>query len=340
MFEIEPILRLQAMASPGLTWLMNVVSALGYTLVYVALLLALSFGLRLRAGLTVLAALLLAGVCTSVLKQELALPRPADLDARVALVDTRPAFALPAADSFWAPLPTATVSAVRARGTDSFGLPSGHVAAACAFLLGLAWAFRARWLYVLAALWVPLMAVSRMYLGRHFLADVLGGIVVGLFATLMAWALLRAFVRRGPDEIGIRILTPFAACAVLVAAATPFLASIDAENAGRLLGLAVVLVLLTRVGIPSDAGSAGKRALRVLIAAGVYLLVDLLVGKAVEASGLEDTRSCDAIQAALGVTLTLTLGIFLCERLGLYRKPETQAPVLDEHQAQSDFLKP
>jgi hypothetical protein len=52
--------------------------------------------------------------------------------------------------------------------------------------MGLAWSRRKSWQLGVAATWVALIAVSRMYLGRHFPADVLGGLVVGVAALTLA----------------------------------------------------------------------------------------------------------------------------------------------------------
>ena len=50
----------------------------------------------------------------------------------------------------------------------AYGFPSGHVAATTAFLIGLAVLFRWRWAWKAMLIWIPPMALSRMYLGRHF----------------------------------------------------------------------------------------------------------------------------------------------------------------------------
>jgi hypothetical protein len=69
---------------------------------------------------------------------------------------------------------------------DDFGFPSGHVATTAAWALGLAWSRRKPWQLGGAVIWIALMALSRMYLGRHFPADVLGGLVVGVAGLAIA----------------------------------------------------------------------------------------------------------------------------------------------------------
>ena len=208
MFQVEPILWLQAHASPALTWLMSVITLLGYTPTYVALVLALGFGFRLRPGLGVAIALLVSVVLTEGLKNGLALPRPSDVDSRVAplgfALRASPAAAVTrgGAGTFWGlPAPEA-IAAVRSRPGANYGFPSGHASAAMAFVLATALFHRWTRLASLGLVWPLLIALSRMYLGRHFLADVLGGLVVGCLGVGVAALLLFGFARPAKHVAG------------------------------------------------------------------------------------------------------------------------------------------
>jgi undecaprenyl-diphosphatase len=78
---------------------------------------------------------------------------------------------------------------------DSFGFPSGHTMGSTLFYgllaLFLAQSIRSWRLRVLtgilASLWVALIGVSRIYLGAHYLTDVLGAIAVGLAWLALCW---------------------------------------------------------------------------------------------------------------------------------------------------------
>ena len=111
------------------------VSALGYTPFYVGVVVALAFGWRLRQGLGVAVALLLAGFLAQSMKTAFALPRPSDVDERVMEVPEWQPEALVArggAPGFWE-LPTReAIAAVRERPDSSYGFPSGHVATSTA----------------------------------------------------------------------------------------------------------------------------------------------------------------------------------------------------------------
>jgi len=73
------------------------------------------------------------------------------------------------------------------------GFPSGHAQGAMTMWGSMAVAFRRRWLTVLCAALILLVGMSRLYVGVHFLGDVLGGWLFGLvFVAGYEW-----MVRRG-----------------------------------------------------------------------------------------------------------------------------------------------
>lgn len=80
----------------------------------------------------------------------------------------------------------------------TWSFPSGHATASMALaavLVLLAWSTRARWPVLLAALaFVPLVGLSRPYLGVHYPSDILAGWCLALAWVAAAWLLLH---RRG-----------------------------------------------------------------------------------------------------------------------------------------------
>lgn len=314
MFQAEPVLWMQSFASPALTWLMGWATQLGYTPVYVGLVLLLAFAVRLRPALAILLALLLAGIATHGLKSGIAFPRPSHVEESV----TRPGKSLPlpvaprsAATGFWS-LPTAEARAeFRARPGSSYGFPSGHVSAAAAFCLGLATFFRWRAALVLAITWPLLMGASRVFLGRHFLADVIGGWVVGVLAVVSARLLLRWW--EGTAELPQRRhrINLAAVGAIVIAGVSIALPWLDPENAGRLLGLILAYALLESAGFPSDAGVWYRRAARFLGAVLIYLVVSRALDRVLEAAALDGHRLAVLVGAALTVAITLVGSVFL-----------------------------
>ena len=253
MLDTTLVLWLQEHASPALTAIMRAVSFWGYVPSCLAVAIVCAFGWRLRLGLMLILAILFADAMTIAAKGAFASPRPHDIDARVR---TFAAFKLG--------LPAmATGTSVPA---DDFGFPSGHVAATAAWVMGLAWSRRKPWQLGAAGTWIALMALSRMYLGRHFPADVIGGLVVGV--TGMAIARLEL----PPDAGGNSTLTAGARTAlgasllVVVALAALFGARLGAHGAGRFCGLLGATLLLMRTRALDESVALATRMARVTAA--------------------------------------------------------------------------
>jgi hypothetical protein len=69
-------------------------------------------------------------------------------------------------------------AAIDSAGGGAF--PSGHSQGSTTFYGLLAFYFRKRWLWWLAAFMIFILSLSRLYLGVHWLIDVFGGIVIGI----------------------------------------------------------------------------------------------------------------------------------------------------------------
>lgn len=184
----------------------------------------------------------------------------------------------------------------------SFGAPSGHAQIAAGVWGVAADGLKRTWGWIAASLVVLLIGLSRVYLGVHYLHDVLLGWLLGgltLWAFLKFWDPLAARLKK--TTLGAQILLAFAVSLgmILLAALIAFLLRgfvIPAEwiaNAARvsgepltpfslegmvtamgaLFGLLSGAAWLARRGGFSAAGPAWKRALRYLVGlAGVAVL--------------------------------------------------------------------
>ncbi|MGR0321113.1 phosphatase PAP2 family protein [Agromyces sp. ZXT2-3] len=80
--------------------------------------------------------------------------------------------------------------------SDFGSFPSGHVAnaATIAVTLGIIWP--RTWVWVAGGIYTLLMAISRTYLGAHWVTDTIGGALVGAGAALLVWTLFAQKLER------------------------------------------------------------------------------------------------------------------------------------------------
>ena len=312
MFDLDPVIWLQSWASPALTAVMNGISTLGYTRAYVAIAALLAFGFRVRAAVPVLVLLALNGVFTDIAKTSAALERP-DADTRVQSL------------SLWA-------SELRHRDADtpteiedSYGFPSGHVSTTTTFAVGLAlllgWRRRG---WAIAIAWIAAMAVSRMYLGRHFLGDVVGGVLVGLGTIAAAFAVLKIahLVRESrkhhpwPAHRIMAIAIVFAGGALLVGLP-------DAGDAGRLLGTAIGALYLVRHDVFEREVTVMARAVLVIAAAAGFAGAWAVMSAALEQASPDSVSALRLAASALPNAALLIVPALVPARL--YAAREQQA---------------
>lgn len=315
MFQTEPILWLQPFASDWLTALMGAVSTAGNSRTYLAALVIVGFAGDLRMAAVLAQGVLWNLVLAGCLKEFFALPRPGDFDPRVTGIRR---LGLPAADA---------IATARTRMASGYAFPSGHAGNATVLWGGVAIHARSRAVWVLAAALVLAIAISRVYLGQHFVGDVLGGILTGgLVLAVMA----TVFLRRGEPAWsgrGTPWLTTLVAASALLA---PLILALHLGSApttlGRLTGFDSGLLLLMRTGLPSDAGRPIQRAARVLLAFGLYASVYHLVAPALLRAGLPPEWGEYA--AAAAATFALLVGtVRLGAVLGLYPRPVSPARI-------------
>ena len=70
------------------------------------------------------------------------------------------------------------------RNTDPHSFPSGH-AARTAMLAVIAVALGPAWFAIVMALWAPVVSLARVWMGVHYLSDVIAGILLGCLAGIV-----------------------------------------------------------------------------------------------------------------------------------------------------------
>jgi membrane-associated phospholipid phosphatase len=338
MFQTGINITLQSLASKGLTWLMLQITSTGYTNFVIALVLGIMLGVSLRKGFLLFQIIAWTAMVSEVAKGIFALPRPFFADSRVACLepgwDTATSFRAMGGNSFFALPRQAVIDAFRLKGLN-FGLPSGHVSGAVAMWGGLAVVFRSRLFAWLAAIFVVLMAISRMYLGVHFLADVIGGALLGGSILFFAWRLIDNYENRKRFFAAARSrlyrslpLILYVLFLFIIPLLLALFSLLSATFAGFYVGLNAAFTLAIRSGLPAEGGPFTVRLARLLLGGLFFLLLSLPLRLGITllpaAVGPAWSRF---LGAGLGTFLTLWGCLQIFKLLGLFPEEKaTQVP--------------
>lgn len=92
----------------------------------------------------------------------------------------------------WDPL-TMNIARVLEDNRKSFSFVSSHATNVFGFALITSFIFRKRWFVAFIFLWAALVSYSRIYVGRHFPLDVIGGAILGLIFGYVFYLLILYF---------------------------------------------------------------------------------------------------------------------------------------------------
>lgn len=336
MFQTEIVLFIQSFASDFWTFFFKFWTELGSSRWTIILVLTILFGISFRAGYILAHAVLWSGLITLYLKELFAVPRPANVDLNVKLLGKsypNPSqFDSMGAKGFFERLPRDVVEALRADPIDSWGFPSGHTSTAMALGSSIFMFFKITWVRVIAVVMIVFIPFSRMYLGRHFLADILGGYFIGFLTFLIFYKLaykiqwfktffLGKLEQKLWDWKTFLLLFYFLILPFLLL----FVPNIEHDGIGIFLGLNLGFLFLWIRGIPKDSGKIMHRVARVLIALVLYLGADFLFEKGSHIIFTGEAGVVEFIRRILTMILLIWGSTEISIKLGFFKR-EVSAP--------------
>jgi membrane-associated phospholipid phosphatase len=335
MFQTEPIIYLQSLGTQWFTFLMILITTMGSSSFLVALIVIITFGFNFKKGVLLFQLLLWTGLVIETLKILVAFPRPDFVDNRVfnlesGIENTSPFKGNGSGDVFALP-DKQILKAFRLQEAftlSSLGFPSGHVALTTALWGGIATVFNNRTIRAITPLMMVIVAFSRVYLGRHFIGDVLGGAIVGLILLVFFTHFLKSsqkddFFKKESFKFAFRLQNLlFYSFMFFIPILFTALSLVSADVAGYYLGTNVAYLLIIRKGIPDDTGSTAQRASRVFIA-----LLLLGVSSLILDIWFKTAGTIDYLQFTLIAFLktfipasTVWASVVVCTKLDLYRR--------------------
>ena len=82
------------------------------------------------------------------------------------------------------------IDSKRVHTATGYSFPSGHTQGATTFLFSIAQYLNKKPIYIIAGVLSLLVAISRLYLRVHWLVDVIGGLIIGVFISFVLYKLL------------------------------------------------------------------------------------------------------------------------------------------------------
>jgi len=331
MFQTEILIFLQSFASDFLTAFFKFFTEIGKSTYAAPLVLIVMFGISFRMGFILLHAVSWNGLITFSLKEIFLLPRPSNIDLHVKLLGETALNSTPfesmGAKHFFGGFSRDTLDYIRTYPFDSWGFPSGHASHAVALWGSISLYAKKKWLYLLAVLMIVSISLSRMYLGRHFLADVLGGLLLGFFVVLVFYRGIYKnkpissflFKRSEKTRVSSGKILFFIYFLVF-----PFLVllipGILVEQVAALLGLNLGFILIRHRGIPKDTGHILQRFGRVLLAGAVFFLFYAGLEKGIGFVLSDEPAFIEFIRVTFSMFVSFWSSVEISYKLGLYKR--------------------
>lgn len=330
MFQTEINHFFQSFASDELTLVMRFFTALGYQEFFLLFLLLFLLAIDFKRAFLLFMVLMWTGAITFFFKDYFDLPRPFHVDNTLDLLDGQLPdgasfdFEKRGASNFWGGLPTDVLQMTRQAKELENGFPSGHSSIAVAFWGALALLYRKRWISFIAIALLTFIPLSRIYLGVHFLADVLGGMILG---GLILWAFyaivlqpnkLSSYLRKDHYKIGFNILT-----ATLLLGPLLFLLILPPRIyivLAFMFGFGLGFLLLARKGLPDSTSPFMHRLGRTVVGVGAFLAVGFAINFIGDKLGFDGNVWVDFLRNSMAGLALVWVGTEVSIRLGWFQR--------------------
>jgi len=265
MFNTEINHFLQLFNYPIVYWILNIVSMLGSLYYIIFILFSLIGGVNFRKGFLVAYIFGWTILLTVVLKNYIDYPRPLAVDSTLnsfgeKKVETNIAPIQPT--GFFELFSDELLSKIRASDIERTGFPSGHTSSQVAIWIGIALLIRKRWLWVFSISFVILTMISRLFLAKHYLGDVLGGFRLGLSIVGIIYFFIKLLRFLEDDHLNIKQTIFFLIPLILI----PFYKYLPSFQAGTIIGFCLAYIFIVkRIGNPILNNSILKRIITILI---------------------------------------------------------------------------
>jgi len=293
--------------------------------------LVILFGVSFRVGYVLVHLVLWNGIITNSLKELFSLPRPANVDSNIQLLGKHYPNPTPFTDmgakSFFGRLPQNVVDYLRINRIDSWGFPSGHSSTAIALWGSISLFFKKIWIWIIAGMMIIFIPLSRMYLGRHFLADVLGGLLIGFLVLMIFYNLvfrneklkIFLFEKLGKVQLDLKSIL-FLTYFLIVPFLLLFVPKINPEDTATFLGLNLGFLLLWIRGIPKDSGNIWQRIARVGVAFISYYGISVALEKGTGLIFKNELGLVEFIRQTLTIFLIFWGSTEISIKLGFFRR--------------------
>lgn len=335
MFQTEPIIYLQSHGTPWFTFLMILITILGSYAFLVAITVIITFGIDFKRGFLLFQLLIWTSLATEMLKLLVAFPRPDFVDNRIlnlesGIRNTSPFQGNGHGGIFELP-DKQVLRAFRLQETlnfSSFGFPSGHMSLTTVLWGGISTIFNSKKARIFTPIIILIMAFSRVYLGRHFIGDVLGGAFVGLVFLFLFTCFLKSsfrddFFKKECFEFSLKSRNLlFCFVMFVIPIILTALSLVSDTVAGLYFGTSIAYLLIVRKGIPDDTGSTAQRTARVFIALLLFGISSLILDfwfKPVEVINSLQFSLIGFLRAFIPAS-TVWLSAVICTKFGLYKR--------------------